>query len=350
MRIAHVCRVAPPSVGGMEGLIAGLATRTSDVGHTVWWVTCQAQAAPSVGSVPIVELQRVGHRRWPWAWGLSRRLTDADVIHVHGIDGLLDQVLATRRSWQKVVLSTHGGYLHTSAWWPLKMLARVTHTPRALAACDGVWYSSPVDAARFPTPGGIVVPNGVDLRAFRGAGESKGPLIVIPGRIDVHKGHDDALAALAALRDQAWEAVIVGRSGPPSLHARLDAKVRASGLTGRVRFVLDPDTSVLASWLRRATLALFPSRAEGFGVGMVEAQAAGAWPIVRASSSVASPVEAGSSGDVLDWSSPSAVARTIGERLRHPPDVQVLRAAAERHAWENVLPRWLSAYEAVVGR
>ena len=114
LRIAQVCRVAPPSRGGMEAVVSGLSRALSARGHDV------VVAAPEVGPIEGVRTVRTfrrGPSAYPWTTGLLDAVQGRDVVHVHGIDAQVDWLVATR-AWHgaAVGVSTHGALLHRPRW------------------------------------------------------------------------------------------------------------------------------------------------------------------------------------------------------------------------------------------
>lgn len=117
------------------------------------------------------------------------------------------------------------------------------------------------------------------------------------------------------------------------------------GLAGRVRslgFVPDEDKPALYTL---ATLFLFPSRYEGFGLPPLEALACGTPALVSDSSSLPEvigdtlpPVPAGDAG---------ALARAMIQALDHPPSPRRLLAQAARFQWHDTARRTASVIQMV---
>lgn len=113
------------------------------------------------------------------------------------------------------------------------------------------------------------------------------PNILYVGRLDVEKGIDHFLRALARVTDHAWTATVVG-DGPRLMAAR--AFVSRQGLADRIRFEPSADEHRLRDHYARCRFVVLPSLvAESFGLVGLEAMAFG-----RA-------VVAYPSGGVLEW-------------------------------------------------
>lgn len=321
-------------------MICGLATRQAAAGHDVRWVTTW----PGHAVVPGVEVTRVsGWRR------VAAALAGAEVVHVHGVDPLLELALWARPPGAAIGVSTHGLFLHgrRGAW--LRAAALHTWARLALARADAVWFTSEVDrAAVAPTGvGGEVVPDGVDVAALRGVVRrpSSGRWVV-PGRVDHHKGHTSLLRALVA----AWrlgarfEVDVVGRCADGGLAAALRREARPLG--DAVRWRGEVDGAAWREAVATAELALFPSEHESFGLAVVEAMAMGVAPVVSPILAHRLLVREGVTGSHVDFAAPTAGARlaSLREVDRRPLDAAA-RAAAEAWSWEAVMPQWEAAYD-----
>ena len=114
--VVHVCRSGFPAVGGLERSVHGLARAQQNAGYDVHVVTLDRDASgvrlhPCVHQgVRYQRLRRWGPASYPFAAGLLSAVHGADLVHVHGIDGLADVlVLRRRHHGVPVGISTHGG-------------------------------------------------------------------------------------------------------------------------------------------------------------------------------------------------------------------------------------------------
>lgn len=108
------------------------------------------------------------------------------------------------------------------------------------------------------------------------------PYFVMLGTIEPRKNHLLLLQVWRELAAQAGTAVphlvVIGRRGW-ECEAAVDLLERCEPLRGCVHEIGDCDDATLARWLRHARALLFPSFAEGYGLPLVEALAAGT-PVV----------------------------------------------------------------------
>lgn len=325
----------------------GLARAQVRAGHDV----CVAALHPEAGGEAVHEgvryrrLRRVGASRYPFARGLGPLLHEADVVHVHGLDGLADQVVRRHRA---VGVSTHGGYFHTPRHRWLKALALRTITRRTLRRAGAVWFTSQADQRALAAAGveGAVIGDGIDLAELSSVARHPiGGRWVVPGRVDVHKGLDDLAWWVAALGPVGpAEVRVVGPWTRPDLVPRLRrAGMVLTGPLSRER------------WLEEVACAervVLPSRFEGFGITAVEVMAMRVplvlTPIAAHRELDPCPPKAGQI-DLLARPSP-AEARRRWRRLDPEALVDRRAVAVEKHGWDRVAARFADAYAALEAR
>lgn len=359
LNIAHVCRIGWPHRGGMESVVGGLASALAARGHTVRvWTLDHAISDGSplprgiYGGVMYERLPRIGPRRYPAAGGLVPALRGVDLVHVHGLDGLLHQALMARSLFgTRVGLTPHGGFLHTRRHWAIKQLWLRTGASAAMRAADAVWFTSEADRAALAPAGidGPVLSDGVDVASFsevERAPESGRWLVF--GRVDVHKGLDDLIDRLGALarRDaEPFQLRVVGAEARSGLVESLTERARSIGIAHRVRFLGAVDEADLRSELARCEIALFPSRYEGFGVAVVEAMAAGVPVVVSDIDAHRHLVDDERTGFIVDFRKGSAARRLRGLRRAEVSRVsEAARLSARAHAWPARVQAWELGY------
>jgi glycosyltransferase involved in cell wall biosynthesis len=124
----------------------------------------------------------------------------------------------------------------------------------------------------------VVIPNGIDLARFRQAQPS--PIELPPGAkvmmttagYRVQKNPLFLVDVMAAAARRCPRIVLLW-CGSGGLEDEIKARIAAQGLERHI--VLLGNRSDVASLLRRADCFVLPSRWEGFGIALVEAQAAG---------------------------------------------------------------------------
>lgn len=151
--------------------------------------------------------------------------------------------------------------------------------------------------------------------------------LVAVSTIEPRKGIDVLLAALAKPELAHLPLVIVGQSGWGSIDlAQLAA--RAGVPESRLRALGRVDDEVLSVALSGAELLVMPSRAEGFGLPLLEAMALGT-PVVYSDLPVLREVTGG-----LGWAAPvgdaAALAGAIGDALKEVGDSRERLAASAK--------------------
>jgi glycosyltransferase involved in cell wall biosynthesis len=158
------------------------------------------------------------------------------------------------------------------------------------------------------------------------------PYLFYPANFWPHKNHRLLLTAYGALRARRPgvfpDLVLCGALAEPA--ALLAEAARAMGLEGCVRFLGYLPHRDLASLFEGATLVVFPSLYEGFGMPVVEAMHFGT--PVACSDVTSLPEVAGDAALFFDPRRPEDVARAV-ERLLDEPE---LRATLARRGVERV--------------
>ncbi|HLN18369.1 MAG TPA: glycosyltransferase [Acidimicrobiales bacterium] len=209
-----------------------------------------------------------------------------------------------------------------------------------IACSDTVLASCSVEADQIealygadPSRIAIVAP-GVD-HAFFGPGHrpqarralglpADGALLLFVGRLQPLKGAEVALATLAELVHDGVAARLVVVGGPSGPHGEatyrgLVDQTHALGLAGRVTFVAPQPHELLSTYYRAADVCLVPSRSESFGLVALEASACGTPVVASAVGGLATLVDHGRTGFLVEGHRPqdfaAAVRRVVGDPL-----------------------------------
>lgn len=118
--------------------------------------------------------------------------------------------------------------------------------------------------------------------------------ILTVGRLEPRKNHDALIRAYARLEDSAPSLIIVGQRD--FRFAGIFARIKELHLEGRVRVFEDVTDLELPILYRHAAVFAYPSFAEGFGMPVLEAMAAGAAVVAGNNSGMA---EIASHGEAL---------------------------------------------------
>jgi len=300
---------------------------------------------------------------------LAHRLADADVP-LHAVPwqlGLDPRVaLALRRLVRAgTIVHAHDSHAHALATFvarrrdaPVIVTRRVTfpirHPRRYRAAAAVIAISSAVRheviAAGCDPRRVHVVPSAIDPDDVAPAGERTEhavPLVVCIAALAPEKGVDTLLAAAAELRDSHPELrwLVVGAGPEHAALTRMRSELRLESI---VEFALG-DTP--ADALRRATIAVQPSRAEGLGSAVLQAIALGV-PVVASDAGGLPEALAHGGGVLVRREDASQLAAAVSRLLEHPAEREALgaagRTAADHYSVDRMVERTLDVYRSVV--
>jgi alpha-1,3-mannosyltransferase len=210
-----------------------------------------------------------------------------------------------------VGISTHGGYFHTRRHPWLKRAWLRTLTRATLQRADGVWFTSASDQQLFRGAGvgGTVMPNGVHLQDFVARKrETHIGHWLVPGRLVPHKGHAQLIRVVARLPPNLRpERLHVVGPDTQGVGRELVSLAGELGVGGLLRMWGSVSRAEMVTQMCRAELVLFPSSFEGFGLGVVEAQAAGCVVVANDIAAFCERITHGRDGHLVDFSRPSEV-------------------------------------------
>ena len=244
----------------------------------------------------------------------------------------------------------------------LRQAAMRTVTGMALRRAAAITTPSRASLAEirrhYPAaPNPALIPNGVDIRQFgqvtatavaaaRARYQLPERFILAVGAHRPHKNHEVLVRALAAVPGDVG-LVIVGYFDP-NFRDPLPGLIAELGLEARVKLVPEVAEEWLPAVYRAASVFAFPSLAEGYGIPVLEAMAAGV-PVVMSDIEVLAEV-AGSAAvmvpprDVAGWA--SAVTAVLSDAALSGRLTGAGRAVAAAASWEHgasALGRLLSA-------
>jgi alpha-1,3-mannosyltransferase len=349
----------------METYVANLCRQLSERGHqcdvaTLDYIFKTKQQLPAyqeIDGTDVIRLPSLGTARYFLAPRLLDLMPRYDLVHVHGVDFFID-LLGTFKGVHNtpVVLSTHGGFFHTS-WFPsFKQAYFKTITRNSLKGVDRVIASSQKDADLFSqvTENISLVDNGIDYQKFAQVEKKiEGQSLVFVGRISKNKRVDRLLDVFSRVRDMRPHAQlkIIGPDWE-DLQKGLEEHAEKIGLGRSVTFTGVVSQEEMLAALATARLFVSASEYEAFGLSTVEAMATGTVPVVNDIPAFADIIDDGESGFLADYADPG----TAAEILRAALDLEDGRlasigAAAKKTAagydWNLVADSIVSIYEEV---
>jgi phosphatidylinositol alpha-1,6-mannosyltransferase len=208
-----------------------------------------------------------------------------------------------------------------------------------------------------------VIPNGVDPQRFRLTTtvrrKNKIRKLLTVARLDLHKGHDLVLEAIAIIKKEGFRlSYLIAGEGEEETHLRNE--VRKLGLEGQVEFAGFVPDSELPDIYAEADIFVMASRQipgrldliEGFGIAFLEASASGLPVVAGNSGGVSDAVRDGKTGFLVDPNKPEAIARVLKLLLN---DIDRARQLGEQGrkwietqmSWECIAERMCSAIHAL---
>lgn len=214
LNITHIVRQFHPMIGGLENYVLYLTMAQASKGHQVKVITLDTNYVSgeklpkneTINGVSVVRIPFWGHKKYPIATSVLKHIRDADIVHVHAVDFFADFLAYTRFIHKKkMVLTTHGGFFHTSWGGTLKKLFFNTVTRFSVKAYKTVIACSNNDALIFKKicPKVVTIENGVNVGDyFKREKKRKAGEVTYVGRLDIHKGVTRLIELVAELKKQ----------------------------------------------------------------------------------------------------------------------------------------------------
>lgn len=274
----------------------------------------------------------------PAAWRRMRRaLADVDVVHIH--EPLVPLAGWAALSVDKPKVLT----FHADA--PDWVAAAYRSTPWLSRAVEGSVLTavSPSAGRSIPARWGNlrIIPNAVDVAAYRVNVERDPLQVAFLGRDEPRKGLDTALEAFSEVRTAHPGAslVVMGANRPGPTPPGVDFR----------GFVADREKRTL---LASSAVFVAPNTGgESFGIVLAEAMAAGC-AVVASDLESFRPV-VGDDGILVPVGDSGALAEAVGGLLADPQRCRSMGEAARRRVarfdWDQILDEYRSAYQDAMG-
>jgi alpha-1,3-mannosyltransferase len=364
MKVLHVTPTFAPSIGGIETVVVGLTSHLSRYGIAadVLHVSCSNNRLrrDSANGCTVWRVPLFPHRLVGVIPPIRSLLMSYDLLHVHDPQGMaLSANILVQGRGRKKLLSTHGGYFHTTRYSPIKKLHWNLFAGAMLKHYDEVLASSIADYQTFKSraPHVKLVANGVDTSRFATVTRSPTPPLtdwLFCGRLSRNKRIDLLIDTVKRSRDAGLNInlTIIGQDFDGLLPA-IHAQVGRYELRDHVR-VLGPlsELDLLAEFASH-TVFITASEYEGFGLSVIEAMSAGLVVICRNISPLNSFVTHGKNGILIafdggsdDFLSLKALCSASSAQLSDMQDLA--RTAARAHSWETVIKQYIEVYENVL--
>lgn len=273
-----------------------------------------------------------------------------DVLHVHpNATGAVARGIGQFVDVPIIVSTEHGshenfGWLKNAInggtnWLSDVVVANSNATERSIRR----WERILLDVSRTDIE---IIPNGVDVERVNKAAEKKPPetpsglLIGTVGRLVPVKNQARLVRATAPiLRDEEATLLVVG-SGPE--REKLEKIARMERVSNQVHFLGHLPRDDVYALLHELDVFVFPSKAEGFGVAVVEAMAAGVPPVVSDIPALREVVD--DTGEYVDPGDTDDIERGIRKLLADGKKRRSLSERAQDRAKRFTLSKTAEAY------
>lgn len=371
IKVTHVVRQYLPSIGGMEEVVRNIVQHQLQRGQTATRIITLDRLfrntdeilpqREEIEGVEVIRLPYRGSSRYPLCPAVLKHLDDTDVIHVHGVDFFYDFLAATKWLHKRpLVLSTHGGFFHTSFASRAKRIyfntitrfsSRAYNRIVATSANDGQMFSHILNPTKLD-----VIENGVNIEKFSAqASLELKPALIYFGRWSANKGLLQSLELFSQLhqRDSRWTYVIAGREYDHNLD-QLQSVVNQLGLQQQVQLVANPDDNAIRHLLTQASYFLCLSQHEGFGIAPIEAMSAGLTPVLSDIPPFRRLVEDSGLGLLAAEKNNNTISNLLSLHAQGDAAYTRRRSSAmefaHRYAWPQVAERYIAVYEQLANK
>jgi alpha-1,3-mannosyltransferase len=366
MRILHITSSFWPAVGGLENYVMNLCRHLIDRGHccdvlTIRRTTDAGSLMNECDRYNDINIKRIhshGTERCKIFPPLFKFTVGYDLLHIHDLTSFCGYFAAGKRLHKKLlVVSTHGGFFHTSKFHTLKNIYYKAVLPSIFRRIDKVIAVSNHDYEIFRPicPNIITIPNGIDFSFFsKVIKDIENNSLLYFGRISQNKRLDNLIDTICCLREtipnihlyiigQDWEHL------QSSLMQRIDSK----GANKNVFFLGQVTDDILLDYLAKARFFVTASQYEGFGLTVLEAMASGTIPIVNDIDPLNSFIHDQHNGFIVNFSQPKQAASKISDiikmnSLQHSAISAEAKEFARSFAWENVVQNVESVYNDIL--
>lgn len=391
MRVTHISLRYPPASGGVEEYVLNLVERLRAAGDDVTVETTNLRThhpatflegplddPPYIHRHPV---RTLGPIAYPIPRGLaacidrrptSRRVAlskvgPPDLVHAHGF-WYAPADLAARMARRRQLPFVLNPYYAPRPKWYWRTY-RATIGRNTIASADAVVVISPQEASALRADGlplrrVELIPPGINPSEFspprenpfvrRGLGEKR--VLFFAGRIARAKGVDVLVRALPEILRAASLDLQLAIAGEDfGDRAELEGLADRLGVAARVSWLGKLSRDELIAAYQHATIFIFPSRHEAFGIAPLEAQAAGCPVVAANTASIPFVVQHEQTGLLFRAEDPHDVAEQVLRLLRDASFAARLAAEGRERAhreftWEASVRKLRTLYADLLHR
>ncbi len=290
MKIVHVCKKYPPSIGGDAVVVDNLQKQQRAAHHTVLTVTsnCDEVAESSevykfglvdtASNLDTITLKRLlSLPMLAFKMFAIVRKHRPDIIHTHSIDLAFFASFAARLYNIPLVHTFHIVTFYGSEQLALRRKTELWLAKNA--RLQAITAPNHYDVEKLRAAGlqqTVLLPNGVDLAFWRKVGHAKRNKLftfLTIGRLEPQKGYDYLIKAarlLASTSDKTFQVIIVGEGSQKTVLQQL---INDSQLDAIVSLTGGKNSQAIRQLLSEADAAIFPSLYETTPLTLLEAWA-----------------------------------------------------------------------------
>ncbi|MCL5959967.1 MAG: glycosyltransferase family 4 protein [Chloroflexi bacterium] len=383
MHVVHSAIRYPPAIGGVERYVQQLSDGLASLGHEVTVYTSdldQHTLGTYLNDASTVDRSGVRTYRlhakyfpsvkgYPVIPTLPRNLAKvtAHILHGHSFYYTTADLTALAAYLRRIpfVLSPYYYSPHTAKW-------RLYHNTMGrivmkadVVLCISEFEKELIERSGFRVKRFEIVPPWIDVAEFErpspsfyakfGIDSTQTPVLLFVGRIAPEKGLDILLRAFAATlaRDPEPVLVLVGPDG--GQRATIEQLAAELKCNQNLIFAGQVSRTELIAAYQQATMFVFPTLYEAFGIVLIEAMAAGLPVIAANAAAVPFVVSHGETGILFPKQDSAALSRSITELLRDASQRRKLSETARQHVNRKFESRLQLAnleniYQSLLGR
>ncbi|MFH1423476.1 MAG: glycosyltransferase [Candidatus Nealsonbacteria bacterium] len=196
-----------------------------------------------------------------------------------------------------------------------------------------------------------VIPNGIDLKRFEKLGRKPhaGFVVMTVARLEKVKGIEYLIKAIVNLQISNFQLSIIGNG---SERKNLESLVEKLSLRDKVKFLGEIPNEKVPEYLAAADCFVLPSLKEGFGIVILEAQAAGIPVIGTKVGGILDLIEDGQTGLLVAPENASQIREAIIKIKSEPELSETLVKNAKnnliKYDWQNIADRVCQVYQKVI--
>lgn len=335
-------------IGGTPTVVRELAVRLRDAGAAQVEVACLGRRGPvadeiAAAGIPVTALDARGPTDLLVLRRLVRLISGGKfdtvlsfLVHANAMAALASLWLRDVRFFQSIQTTQPLPRWH----WPVQSMAqaaarRIIVPSESVAQVAREWAHVPAEKID-------VIPNAIDAKDLALGNRTRvaTPTIGFIGRLDPVKRIPDLIEAMRKLDGMRCLIFGEGQQRP-----ELETQIARLQLGDRV--ILSGPTQGPTEALSQIDLLVLPSEAEGFGLVLIEAMAAGVPVVATDAPGIRDVVRDAQTGLLVPVGAPDKLAAAIARLLNDAALRQRLVAEAKadvinRFSWESVLPRYVA--------